>query len=605
MQSQQPNQSQSGGYPMQGHVQVPQQQNAQPPPQGLPSMMQAPPHQMAQGYAAYPHQGPYQSYPAPNSNSNAPAAHVGPPRPPLASIPSPQNGYPPSAGPMSDNYANQYAPSPLPHRPQAGYASPPPPLPPQAQGYNQMAPPMPPIHPATNAGAPAQQPYSHPPSHGYASGLQPPLPNPPSAPYAPSSGGSQMRSSFSGSQHYQPQPAPASKISSAQMPNVVAVREADQARFSAAGASSFFQSSMVSDVLPPLPTTKVPIFDDGNCSARFMRPTMYHLPASEDLAFSCKIPLAMVIQPFAKQHPQEHPVPVVDFGESGPLRCNRCRSYINLFVRFVRGGRQFECNICSMVNDVPDGYFCNLDASGRRADSNQRPELTCASIDFVASKEYIMRAPAPPLLLFAIDVSRNAVQNGAFYSSLGTIRRVIEDHIQAPNCHRYSKMAIVTFDKNIHVYDFRALEPQILVMSDIVDPFVPLHDGLFFDPVSAGEQVFALLDRLPSMFSESRIIDSCLGAVAAFSFEALKNRGGRAAIFHSTIPSIGVGLLRNRDSSSSPPVDKANPLCIPQVDFYAKLGSQAASHGVSFVLVSTPATYIDMATIGTDNLFAL
>lgn len=325
---------------------------------------------------------------------------------------------------------------------------------------------------------------------------------------------------------------------------------------------------------------------------------MYHLPASEDLATSSKIPLAMVIQPFAKQHPQEHPVPVVDFGEKGPIRCNRCRAYINLFVRFVRGGRQYECNICSMINDVPDEYFCNLDASGRRADCNQRPELVCASVDFVASKEYIMRSPSPPSLLFAIDVTRNAVQNGAFVSSLSVIRKFIEEHVQNPHNRRYSKMAIVTFDKNIHVYDLRAAEPQILVMSDITDPFVPLHDGLFFDPVSASEQALALLDRLPSMFSESRVIDSCFGAVAAFSLEALRSRGGRAAIFHSTISSIGTGVLRNRETSATPPADKVNPLYIPQTDFYSKLGAQAASYGVSFVLVSTPATFIDLATIG-------
>jgi len=44
-------------------------------------------------------------------------------------------------------------------------------------------------------------------------------------------------------------------------------------------------------------------------------------------------------------------VPVVDMGPSGPIRCTRCRAYINPFVLFIDGGRQFRCNLCSHIND--------------------------------------------------------------------------------------------------------------------------------------------------------------------------------------------------------------------------------------------------------------
>lgn len=395
-----------------------------------------------------------------------------------------------------------------------------------------------------------------------------------------------------------PQVAPpsgaSSKINPAAMPNVIAVQEADQAKYMHEG--DLFRSSSVTNVLPPLTTTDVPILDDGNCSSRMMRLTSYHIPVSEDLAYSSRLPVSLIIQPFARAHLQEAPVPLVDPGERGPIRCTRCRSYINPFVAFVRGGRSFQCNICGMVNDVPDDYYCQLDHTGRRSDVNERPELLFGAVDFVASKEYIMRTPVAPYLLLSIDCSRAAIQNGSFSTGLRAIRELVEEAVSSPCC---GKMAIITFDKSIQVYDMRAAEPQILVMSDVHEPFVPLSDGLFFDPVQAKERVLALLDRLPGLVSETRVIDSCLGAATAFGLEALRRHGGRVVLFASTLPSIGLGMLKNRDgSASAASTDKVNPLHLPQNDYYTKVGKDAATLGISFCIVSTPSAYIDIATIG-------
>lgn len=377
------------------------------------------------------------------------------------------------------------------------------------------------------------------------------------------------------------------------MPNVVAVQEADQAKYMHEG--DLFRSSSVANVLPPLTTTDVPILDDGNCSSRMMRLTTYHVPASEEMAYSSRLPVSLVIQPFARAHLQETPVPVVDSGERGPLRCTRCRAYINPFVTFVRGGRSFQCNICGMVNDVPDDYYCQLDHTGRRTDANERPELLFGAVDFVASKEYIMRPPVSPHLLISIDCSRTAIQNGSFASALRAVRELVEEAVSSPCCGR---MAIITFDKAIQVYDMRASEPQILVMSDVQEPFVPLSDGLFFDPVQARDRVLALLERLPGLVSETRIIDSCLGAAAVFGLEALRRCGGRVVLFASALPSTGLGALKNRDSVAPVTADKVNPLHLPQNEYYTKIGKEAATLGISFCLVSTPSAYVDMATTG-------
>lgn len=69
-------------------------------------------------------------------------------------------------------------------------------------------------------------------------------------------------------------------------------------------------------------------------------------------------------------------------------------------------------NLCRLSCSVPGEYFAHLDASGRRIDLDQRPELTKGSVEFVAPTEYMMRPPMPPVYFFLIDVSISAVRSG-------------------------------------------------------------------------------------------------------------------------------------------------------------------------------------------------
>ncbi len=70
----------------------------------------------------------------------------------------------------------------------------------------------------------------------------------------------------------------------------------------------------------------------------------------------------------------------------------RCRTYINPFVQWVESGRRFKCNVCDMINDVPNEYYCVTDQTGRRRDADERPELSTGSVEYVASAEYMVRA---------------------------------------------------------------------------------------------------------------------------------------------------------------------------------------------------------------------
>ncbi|RVW99549.1 Protein transport protein Sec24-like CEF [Vitis vinifera] len=87
---------------------------------------------------------------------------------------------------------------------------------------------------------------------------------------------------------------------------------------------------------------------------------------------------------------------VVDFGESGPVRCSRCKGYINPFMKFIDQGRRFICNLCGeyKLSDLLMKHLVTTIAiwgpDGRRRDAEERPELCRGTVEFVASKEYMM-----------------------------------------------------------------------------------------------------------------------------------------------------------------------------------------------------------------------
>ena len=51
----------------------------------------------------------------------------------------------------------------------------------------------------------------------------------------------------------------------------------------------------------------------------------------------------------------QNPPPVVNLGELGPVRCKRCKAYMNPNMMFIDGGRRFQCVFCGAATD---GEIC-------------------------------------------------------------------------------------------------------------------------------------------------------------------------------------------------------------------------------------------------------
>ncbi len=87
------------------------------------------------------------------------------------------------------------------------------------------------------------------------------------------------------------------RINPNMIPSPVTVNETDQAKFN---ETSFITSTLGSQS-PPLPSTMARYVDDGNSSPRFMRLTSYMIPCSEDVLHASRLPLALIMQPFAQR----------------------------------------------------------------------------------------------------------------------------------------------------------------------------------------------------------------------------------------------------------------------------------------------------------------
>ncbi len=171
--------------------------------------------------------------------------------------------------------------------------------------------------------------------------------------------------------------------------------------------------------------------------------------------------------------------------------------------------------------------------------------------------------------------------SGAFQASLESIK-AFASNPQA--VQYYGGMAILVQDRTLTFYTLREgrNEPQVLVVGDVFDPFVPLHaNDLYFDPVKCASGLSVLLNHLSTtMTLDSRPVDSCFGAAVSAALDSLKVRGGRAVFFQTTLPSYGPGALKNREANTAPaPADKANPLLFPQGDYYTKLANKEEEKG--------------------------
>ncbi|KAG8389294.1 hypothetical protein BUALT_Bualt02G0213900 [Buddleja alternifolia] len=334
-----------------------------------------------------------------------------------------------------------------------------------------------------------------------------------------------------------------------------------------------------------------------NCDPRFLRLTTSGIPNSQSLASRWHLPIGAVVCPLAES-PVGEEVPVVNFATTGIIRCRRCRTYVNPYVTFTDIGRKWRCNMCSLLNDVPGEYFAHVDASGRRSDLDQRPELTKGSVEFIAPAEYMVRPPMPPLYFFLIDVSISAVQSGMLEVMAQTIKSCLDT---LPGSTR-TQIGFITYDSTIHFYNMKSslLQPQMMVVSDLDDIFIPLPDDLLVNLSESRSVVEAFLDSLPTMFQGNMNMESAFGPALRAAFMVMSQLGGKLLIFQNTLPSLGVGRLRLRgDDVRVYGTDKEHTLRVPEDPFYKQMAADFTKYQIAVNVYAFSDKYTDIASLGT------
>ncbi|XP_020030027.1 protein transport protein Sec24C isoform X3 [Castor canadensis] len=357
--------------------------------------------------------------------------------------------------------------------------------------------------------------------------------------------------------------------------------------------------------VPPLVTTNFLVKDQGNASPRYIRCTSYNIPCTSDMAKQAQVPLAAVIKPLARLPPNEASPYVVDHGESGPLRCNRCKAYMCPFMQFIEGGRRFQCCFCSCINDVPPQYFQHLDHTGKRVDAYDRPELSLGSYEFLATVDYCKnnKFPSPPAFIFMIDVSYNAIRTGLVRLLCEELKSLL-DYLPREGGAEESaiRVGFVTYNKVLHFYNVKSslAQPQMMVVSDVADMFVPLLDGFLVNINESRAVITSLLDQIPEMFADTRETETVFAPVIQAGMEALKAAecAGKLFLFHTSLPiAEAPGKLKNRDDRKLINTDKEKTLFQPQTGAYQTLAKECVAQGCCVDLFLFPNQYVDVATL--------
>ncbi|GAM29116.1 hypothetical protein SAMD00019534_122920, partial [Acytostelium subglobosum LB1] len=331
------------------------------------------------------------------------------------------------------------------------------------------------------------------------------------------------------------------------------------------------------------------------CPKSYLRMSMNAIPSQASILSKIHIPLGCSIHPFAND--EANPVPVIS---STIVRCKRCRAYINPFVTWLDGGGRWKCNVCDMINDTPQDYFSPIDlTTGKRADIATRPELQRGCAEFLATSEYTIRAPQPPVYFFVIDVCYESIVSGMLNTAIEAIKASL-DNLDLPGDTR-TRVGFMTFDDSLHFYNLKSSygRPQMYVVTEMDSIFVPPFEEFLVNLKESRAIVDSCLDIIKQMERKTQKVESCLGSALKAAFQICQKVGGKIVVLQSYIPRGPFGKLPIREFQSLLGTKKETQLLQPQDagDFYKELGLNCSSHHLSVDLFLFATDYVDVASL--------
>lgn len=350
--------------------------------------------------------------------------------------------------------------------------------------------------------------------------------------------------------------------------------------------------------IPPPACRNYSVVDQGNCSPRFIRSSTYSLPNNSKLATEIEIPLGLVLQPLADPKAQDTQIPLIH-PSPNIVRCVRCGAYHNALDKYTNQGNNYICFLCSFENTVPKEFYSPLSLDGTRLDLNQRPELYCGTVEYVAPSEYITKPPTPLSLVFVIETSIQTQQSGIIQSICESLLAILKSLPKNTPLH----FGFVTFHHEISFYSFhedRSL-PQILVMTEREKNFLPTGtENLMVSYHNCSDAIEKFIKLLPNLCNQSGDSNEiCTGAAIRSAGLLLKETGGKVIVFQSSMPNAGPGSMINRYKEEYLGTSREKELFTPYNSYYHEMANDCSNYNISFDLFITPKerSFIDVSTI--------
>ncbi|EZG57885.1 trunk domain protein [Gregarina niphandrodes] len=346
-------------------------------------------------------------------------------------------------------------------------------------------------------------------------------------------------------------------------------------------------------------------------SASLVQVSASVFPNSQGVRGRANIPLGAVYTLMKEE------LPVVNPPTQKLIRCAKCRAYVNCYVEFRDGGSKWGCNICAHINDVPNDFYCSLLANGERQDKFEKPELSQAAVEFVATPDYMTRPPMAPAYVLLLDVSKPAVQSGFVHSVCQSFRKLIELD-KFPGLER-AQICIMTYDANIYFYTPGSEIPHVGMFPrnstalrctvGTGEVFLPSND-LLIHIKDNKDKLLHLLDNLNSYWTDQVSEESSVAGALTAAKLILRPVGGKILLCQSTLPlAPELGLnpshdMRKKDSKGRSTTNHALPDPVdgvkPSSPFFSSLAAQLAQLQIAVDTFVAPALPVpmDVATIG-------
>ncbi|MBZ6375838.1 MAG: hypothetical protein LBE67_12785 [Kocuria palustris] len=254
--------------------------------------------------------------------------------------------------------------------------------------------------------------------------------------------------------------------------------------------------------------------------------------------------------------------------------------------------------MCNLTNDVPQAF--DWDSTLQKpADRALRADLNHSMVEFVAPQEYMVRPPQPLVYLFLIDVSYASVTNGLLATTARTIQESLD---RIPNADRRTRLGFVAVDSSLHYFSIPrdesgSSEPQMLVVSDLDEPFLPIPGDLLVTLSECRENIEIFLRKLQEMFQNTQNNSCAMGAALRAGYKLISPVGGKMTVLSSSLPNAGHGALTMREDKKVLGTSKESSLLQTANSFYKSFAVECSKSQVSVDMFLFSSQYQDVASL--------